>query len=528
MPKTPLDFGKGFYETKESAFASMDSLNMYPRAADGEAVNNYYSVQVPSLESFGGGLSGNHAYRGSVVHNGDLYAIFGNSGMYLFNTGTQNWEKKGPLAIGGDARAMVGMASNGIVIAVTVGYGGTSPNNSDFFYDPVANISTPMNQAPSNEYATLAPNGSRDVTYVDGYFVFVGDDDDGNPRCYHSSLKTISNGTTFRTTDIAFLDAADGNAAAVTSINGQLVAICTFHMEFFQNVGGANFAFQRLKGQTQYIGFPNRGFKVQYGDDLYFIGQRRNQRFSIYSLRNGRISNTPVDAYFEEKVPESEFSSVRAWGYRFMGEEFIAFNMPTDHTLTDPKGRTYVFGVQSGLWHRRETQYTSMLSVVDRPYWAQEAQTVNNQLILFGDIAITGRASAVYSRDGESTYYGGDFGDLVGFGNLNRYEVTAPFVQNDGNGIITNNISIYVSGAARQEYELSYKDNPSLASYTAAGTVTLGPELLAGNQTKLEWRRLGFTPTQRLYKITARRGLSSDDTALRVIKGIADVEVLNG
>lgn len=89
----------------------------------------------------------------------------------------------------------------------------------------------------------------------------------------------------------------------------ELVAVNRYTIEFFQDVGGSGFAFQRIPGAVIQRGALGTYACIKYEDSIAFVGSRRNESPSVFLISNGvetevatREIQTLLQSYTEEEL----------------------------------------------------------------------------------------------------------------------------------------------------------------------------------------------------------------------------------
>ena len=224
--------------------------------------------------------------------------------------------------------------------------------------------------------------GSRQVTYLDGYFVFCTLEDQ---KVWCTDLL---NGLSIGALSFASAESFPDPVIGLTESNGDLWVFGTNTTEVWYNAGNAGFPFAPIQGANNSVGCIS-GFAVsKIGDALIWFGQDVAGRGIVYranGYRAERISTYAIEVALQDATipgppfypsnPESEPWSL---GYQMNGHLFYVLTLPAGATPS-----TWVYDLTTGMWHRRTDDSGFNYRARGFAFWS----SVNNQYALMGDYA---------------------------------------------------------------------------------------------------------------------------------------------
>jgi hypothetical protein len=514
MPKTDLVVTSGFYDTR-TPFGQSLPENLVTIQRQGAAIQDQYVVQQRSLQPIDSINLPTGNLRGWCFHKGDLYAYIGTD-LYRYDGSwvliTISYAEP-PIAE--LTTQPVKMVSNGLVICA-LGIGSGSGAEDDYYIDTdtVPAVGVRINTRTGGVYDTLTNGqGATDVTFFDDYFVFVSAE---ASTIFHGTLPTVMDGTDINGTDFQKIYAQRDELTALFQINGQLAACSSNHIDFFQNVGSDNFAFQLLKGQTFSLGVANRSAWTQIGDDVMFYGKSEDGFLGVYTVKQGKISNDAVDSIVNG-VANSEDTSY-CMSYSLDGQLFgVITTTGNQFDINDPDGFSYSYNFTNKTWAKRSTRSVrDGFPDVSTSYiwWPKDAFLLDDTLYFIGYFDRQfGSYNKNYLASTDSNYLG-DFG--TGTYDPNIYECTTQILEDIGEGIIVNEVGIYSQGMEGQVVELSYSDD-DLENFTSLGEITVS-DIGIPLRPLVEWRRLGYTNKARVYKFSFGARTLNEGTPYQILK----------
>jgi hypothetical protein len=168
---------------------------------------------------------------------------------------------------------------------------------------------------------------SRDVAYIDGYYVFVPLDgsalfysDIGDPLSYDAGN---------------FFDAErlPDNNRGVRNFRGDLYVMGTEGTEVFRTTGNVTIPFQRVEGAFIEVGLVSA--HIQASGFFAMIGKLRDQDYGVFALGGSsyeRISTPAVDFILNDEYTLGELEQAFATRFVHRSIEVICWHLPR-HTL---------------------------------------------------------------------------------------------------------------------------------------------------------------------------------------------------
>jgi hypothetical protein len=297
-------------------------VNFYPNIAQAPALNQETLYGTAGLEEVANAdtLTGN---RGSHEMNGVPYFVMENR---LFSMATDlSLTFHGEIA--GTGR--VSMADNGTQLMVLV------PDGNGYIYNHVADT---FGQITDTDFTA---NGNPQlVVFIDGYFCLTTD----TKKFIVSSL---NDGFNYNALDFGTAESDPDDIVAPVVFKNQLFIGGSQTIEAFQNIGGADFPFQRT-GLFLQKGIVSP-FSIQTLQDTFvFIGAGQNESPAIWVLQGNdvaKISTTAIDKELSA-LTQAQVSSIYSWGYAEKGAYFVGFSLPSS---------TLVYDIITKRWHERKS-----------------------------------------------------------------------------------------------------------------------------------------------------------------------------
>ena len=335
MPITPLPIAGGNYESDSLPLSAQECVNWYPnipQTASLSAESLFGTPGSTQLATTGEQQQNNlgaHAMDGVpyFVNGTNLYRLnrtTDGNGVETFDT-----EDLGALGFVGNP-VRVSMADNGSQLMVLI------PGGKGWIFttDPDA-----LTEITDGDFR--ASGDPQFCAYIDGFFVLTTDSK-------KFIVSSINDGLSYNALDFGTAEADPDDIVAPIVYKNQLFIMGGQTAEAFQNVGGADFPFQRTglfldKGMFA----PLSG--VNASDTFLFIGGGVNESPAIWGLSGNsvqKVSTTAIDSILQE-LTDAQLSQVFAWSYAQKGAYFIGFALPST---------TLVFDTISQRWHERKSQ----------------------------------------------------------------------------------------------------------------------------------------------------------------------------
>jgi hypothetical protein len=322
MPKVVLPIANGFYESDSLPISAQECTNFYPNIAQAPALNQETLFGTPGLVqvAFADALNNN---RGAHEMNGVPYFVMGKS-LYSM---AANYTLSNLGTISGTGR--VSMADNGTQMLIL------DPGGDGFIYNHVTSTLTQITDPD------FTANGNPQiVVYIDGYFCLTTDSK-------KFIVSALNDGLSYNALDFGTAESDPDEIVAPVVFKNQLFIGGSQTIEAFQNIGGADFPFQRT-GLFLSKGIASP-FSIQSMLDTFvFVGSGQNESPAIWALNGNsvtKISTTAIDKELN-KLTEGQIADIYSWAYAQKGAYFVGFALP---------GTTFVYDTISKRWHERKS-----------------------------------------------------------------------------------------------------------------------------------------------------------------------------
>lgn len=380
MPKVVLPIANGFYESDSLPISAQECVNFYPNIAQAPVLNQETLYGTAGLEEVANAdsLTGN---RGAHEMNGVPYFVIAERLYSMAADFTLTFIGN----IAGTAR--VSIADNGTQMLVLV------PNGNGYIYNHVTDT---FAQITDSDFTA---NGNPQlVVYIDGFFCLTTDSK-------KFIVSALNDGLSYNALDFGTAESDPDEIVAPIVFNNQLFIGGSQTIEAFQNIGGADFPFQRT-GLFLSKGIVSP-FSIQSLQDTFvFIGAGQNESPAIWTLQGNnvtKISTTAIDNELSN-LTEAQITDIYSWAYADKGAYFVGFSIPSG---------ALVYDIISQRWHERKSAIEGDLGA----YRVAALVRAYNQ-IWAGDI-IDGRIGNL--DDDVYTEYGTE---------IRRSVVTQPFQDN--------------------------------------------------------------------------------------------------
>lgn len=291
---------------------------------------------------------------------------------------------------------------------------------------------------------------------------------------------------------------------AVQRIRTEAVALNRYTVEYFQNVGGDLFPFQRIDGATIQKGCTGTFANCLYNESLAFLGSGRNEAPSVYFALSGsaqKIATREIDTILAGYT-EAQLASVVMEAKVDKAHQHLLVHLP-DQTLVFDANATAALG--EPVWFTLTSSIVGKSSFRGRFHcWAYDDW--------FAGDTIAPQVGRIVMN--KSTHYG----EVVG------WEFDTAILYSEGTGAIIHEMELVCLPG-----DVAFGDDPVIwASYSLDGQKwSQERPTNAGKSGQTEkricWRRQGHFRNWRIQKF---RGTS--DAHLSVIRLEMQLEKLNG
>lgn len=324
MPKVVLPIANGYYQSDSLPISAQECINFYPNIAQAPALNQETLFGTPGLEQV---ASASNLYncRGAHVMDGVPYFVIGD---HLYSMADDYTLTNIGFITGGRDRR-VSIADNGTQMLIIV------PSSTGYIYnhttDTFSKITTSGFRANGNP---------QQVVFIDGYFCLTTDSK-------KFIVSALNDGTSYNALDFGTAESDPDDIVAPIVFKNQLFIGGSQTIEAFQNVGGADFPFQRT-GLFLSKGISSP-FSVQAIEDTFvFVGAGANESPAIWALSGNtvvKISTTAIDKELSV-LAEDQVKEIYSWAYADKGAYFVGFALPET---------TLVYDAISKRWHERKS-----------------------------------------------------------------------------------------------------------------------------------------------------------------------------
>jgi hypothetical protein len=332
-----LPITNGFYISPSLPLSAQECLNWYPNISETAALSQENLFGTPGIVELVSSGTIQNQNRGMHEMSGVAYAVNGTKLYKIVETvvlGVASYSLDDLGSIAGTAR--VSMADNGTQLMVMV------PGGNGYIYNHVTDTLVQITDVD------FTANGNPQfVVFVDSYFV-----------CTTDTKKFIcsapNDGTSWNALDYGTAESDPDVTVAPIVFKNQLFISGSQTIEAFQNIGGADFPFQRTGLYIQKGVFAPYSL-INAQDTFVWVGGGENEGPSIWALSGNdsvKISTTPIDNLLQN-LTQDQLEDIYSWAYAQNGAYFIGFTLPS---------RTLVFDMASKRWHERRSVLEGELS----------------------------------------------------------------------------------------------------------------------------------------------------------------------
>jgi hypothetical protein len=322
MPKVTLPIANGYYQSDSLPISAQECINLYPNIAQAPALNQETLFGTPGLVQVAS-ASDIDTCRGAHEMNGVPYFVIGG---HLYSMAS-DYTLTQIDVIAGTGR--VSMADNGTQLLVLV------PGGNGYIYNHSTDTFAQITDAD------FTANGNpQQVVFIDGYFCLTTDSK-------KFIVSALNDGLSYNALDFGTAESDPDEIVAPIVFKNQLFIGGSQTIEAFQNIGGADFPFQRT-GLFLSKGISSP-FSIQSIQDTFvFVGAGANESPAIWALSGNsvaKISTTAIDKELSA-LTEGQVADIYSWAYAEKGAYFVGFALP---------GTTLVYDTISKRWHERKS-----------------------------------------------------------------------------------------------------------------------------------------------------------------------------
>jgi len=330
MPVTQLPIANGFYVSDSLPIAAQECTNWYPNIVQGTGLNQETLFGTPGLEQLATSGTLENENRGAHEMAGKPYFVNGDR-LYRLDETVVDSTATYTLTFIGDisGTARVSMADNGTQLMILV------PGGNGYIYNHVTDT---FAQITDSDFT--ANGNPQFVVFIDGYFLVTTDSK-------KFIISAINDGLSYNALDFGTAESDPDDIVAPVVYKNQLFISGGETFEAFQNIGGADFPFQRTGL------FLQKGCYAPYSlvnaqDTFMWVGGGENEGPAIWALSGNstvKVSTTAIDSLLS-KLTETQLSAIYSWAYASKGAYFIGFSLPST---------TLVYDITSKRWHERKS-----------------------------------------------------------------------------------------------------------------------------------------------------------------------------
>lgn len=387
-----IPFALESYISRSPSVSSQRVVNLYSELQP-EEVNAKSKVVLfgcPGIVDFA--TVGPGPIRAFYELKGVVYVVSGSGFYSLSSAGVATFIGTG-LSIG---TGPVGIADNGVEIALTDGINGFIYNTDTFVWQQISDV---------DFYA------ADQVQHVDSYFIF----NRKNTNQFFSSESLI--GTSYPPLFFASADSQSDFTLSPINHLQQLLIAGKQSIEVWYMSGGTGMPWTRHQGVAIQMGIMTPFAWVKVREDLYLLGSNR----IFYKLQGTQL------------VRMSKHATEQAWqGYGDVSDAFVFAMTWEGHDfiyLTFPGARkTWCLDGTTGLWHERES--------VDASYNSIGRWCVNSTINAYNKQLVGDVASGKVGYLSATTY--------TEFGNPIRAIAVGPPMHNEGKRVFMPNFELSI------------------------------------------------------------------------------------
>jgi hypothetical protein len=329
--------------------------------------------------------------RGGINWNGELYRVAGTKLVKVDQFGVETVLGD----VGAGPQVTLGYSADRLAVA----------SNGNFYY---WNGIT-LDQVIDPDLGTVLA-----FVWVDGYFVTT----DGE----FLIVTELSDPTQVNPLKYGSSEIDPDPIVTVLKVRNEVVAVNRYTIEFFNNIGGNLFPFQRIEGAQLQKGAIGRHCACTFADTVAFLGSGRNETPAIYMGLNGtlkKISTAAIDTLLAE-YGEVDLAEVILEEHDYQSHPQLWVRLPD---------RTIAFDLDASQETLEASWFVltsaaigfSQYRVVD-PVWCYDKWTVCDSVT--GDHGVMTDDSAHH------------------FGTVVRWEFSTIIVYNGGKGLLWNQLEL--------------------------------------------------------------------------------------
>ncbi len=276
----------------------------------------------------------------------------------------------------------------------------------------------------SGNYSCAATLNASSGAYLDGYFIASR----SNTRQFNiSDLFDGTDSGTNKWDPLAFgqKESYPDYIRSILVAGEQLYLFGTESFEVWQNIGGADFPFQRIDGATGKFGVSSPWSAIAIDGKVYFHASNTEGRTSAYVMDGFTPRRISTFAQETDWLNTAFGATVVSMSYLEEGHHFWGMDMGSDGSIA----YNWFYDINTGLWHQRSRYVTAAFAPYETAYhtFVTNSATSTNSWGTGGKHLVGGRASGkIYEQS--LTFYDDAGTDI-------KWQRALPYAYNDGNYI---------------------------------------------------------------------------------------------
>ena len=461
----------GIYADSVADYRTSYPINLIPVPKQ-TGVSEGYLRTAPGIESFS---TGQGIDRGGINWNNVMYRVSGSNLIKVDSSGVVT---------------VLGTIEGTLDVAMIYSF-----DDLGICSDGIAYL---YNETDGLRKITDTDLGSVfDVVWIDGYWIYT----DGE----FLIQSELSDPSSFVTTKYGSSESDPDPITGVMKLRNELYALNRYTIEVFQNVGGNNFAFQRINGALVNVGCVGYRAKDYIADGIAVIGSPKNSPLGVYYVEganSAKISTREIDQIIATYTEEELAQSANVANVILDSHDFLFVYLPR-HTMVWDKAASEA--AQQPVWF-------FLTSDIDfeTPYRGTNPTYCYNKWI-FGDTQGSNIGNWTFKKN---TQYGNTIG----------WRFDTQFLYGESRGFIMHSMEL----VGLPGKSVLGTDPVIFSSYTKDGVTWSDEKLVSTGKTgeynkRMVWRRLGAS---RLYRGIRFRGADTNIIAFARLE--AEIEALNG
>jgi hypothetical protein len=310
-----VQFATTSYQSQSLPISAQRAVNCYAEAQPKDAKTDVAVFGCPGLETFA--TCGAGPVRGMHVMGGLLYVVSGQRLYTVTSAGAVT-------DIGGNITGsdVVSMDNNGDQLVIVNGVNGYL-YSEDLGFILISDTDF---------------NAAETVTFFDQRFLF---DWKGTNKFFASD---VLDGSTYDALAFASGETRPDNVVSVILNRQLLLVFGSDSIEPWQNVGAANFPFERVPGAMIERGIAEPHARCKADNTVFFMGDDR-VFYRLDGLTPIRVSTHALEQAWQSYT---SMQGAFCFSYSWNGHKFVVVNITSANV-------TFELDVSTGLWHERES-----------------------------------------------------------------------------------------------------------------------------------------------------------------------------